>query len=67
MASSLDRDDGSASGTQQPGEGGGVRRRKAIGLLLNGMSQMTAHEQQAVVVVIVLALLGVGVKLWHLR
>ena len=44
-----------------------MRRHKAIGFLLNGLSQMTAHEQQAVVVVIVLALLGVGVKLWHLR
>ncbi len=37
-----------------------------VGPLLKGLSQMTVREQQAVLIVLFLGLLGVGVKLWHL-
>lgn len=49
----------------QPGGPDAVKPLPAVGLLLKGLSQMTVREQQAVLVVLLLGLLGIGVKLWH--
>lgn len=48
-------------------EDGAAKRHPALGLLVKGLSRMTVREQQAVLVVLLLGLLGLGVKLWHLR
>ena len=66
MDSSLDKDDRPANAGMNPVDAEGVRGRKVVSLLLQGMSIMSVREQQAVVIILLLALLGVGVRLWHL-
>lgn len=65
MASPGDIDTGPVSG-EQPGLSGDVEKRSGVlGLLFKGLGQLTAREQQAVLLVVILGLLGIGVKLWH--
>ena len=56
------------SGEKDPGMdgvGGSANGGRTAWRLVRAWSGLTAHEQQAVMVVLVLALLGIGVKLWH--
>ncbi|MEI6972224.1 MAG: hypothetical protein WCL44_12005 [bacterium] len=65
MAESADKWKGVTAG-RCPGEESTGGKLPVVGPLLKGLSQMTVREQQAVLIVLFLGLLGVGVKLWHL-
>lgn len=67
MAIFKDSDGVQASETGATGAGDEEKRPWIAVQLLKGLSQTTAREQQAVLIVLLLGLLGIGVKMWHLR
>ncbi|MEI6808686.1 MAG: hypothetical protein WCN95_08180 [bacterium] len=66
MTSFRDSDVRQTSEAGATGAGDQEKRPWIIGQLLKGLSLMTPREQQAVLIVLLLSLLGIGVKTWHL-
>lgn len=67
MAEFLDKDGGPADEPGDPEKDGEPKRSPVLRFLHKGLAGMTVREQQAVLVVLLLGLLGIGVKLWHLK